>query len=348
VDASLVGQSIEVLAHTGGIAFTAADMNLTSLDFTGSSTAGSAETRANAGFDLSLLPVDGEALAVGNCVISFNTGAANNTDCSGNAASVDVTGLTLPLLAAVLRGITGITYDDGTSSGVALASGGTGTGVIFTRNSTQTGTVQVTATLSGAFANMSANTPSAGVAQVDTITLPRDLVSGDTLAISLSGQLVSQNIGTATGTDFANFVSTLNLLQNISASASGNIITLTAKTPGTPFLLDFGRMTHLSPSILSVSNDAGRTEQQSLNFPSYIQNGDNLSFSVSGVTLTGTFDVGVANTFASILASSPVSGIVFSMSGTNDLLMTSTVTGALFSVNPLSVVSGFSPVVTQT
>lgn len=344
VDASLVGQNIEVLAHTGGVAFTAADMNLTASDFTGSSTTGSAETRANASFDLSILPVDGENMTVGNCVISFNTGGVNNTDCSGNAASVDVTGLTLPLLAAVLRGITGITYDDGTSSGVALASGGTGTGVIFSRNSTQTGTGQITATLSGAFANVSANTPSAGVTQVDTITLPRDLVNGDTLALSLFGQLVSQNIGTATATDFANFVSTLNLLQNISASASGNTITLTAKTPGTPFVLDFGRLTHLSPSILSVSNDAGRTEQQSLNFPSYIQNGDNLSFSVSGVTLTGTFATSVANTLASIIPTSPLlPGITFSMSGTNDLLMTSTVTGALFSVNPLSITSGFSP-----
>lgn len=117
VDASLVGQSIEVLAHTGGIAFTAADMNLTSLDFTGSSTAGSAEVRANVSFSLGLLPIDGESMVVGNCAISFNTGGLDDTDCSDNAASMDVTGpLSVSLFSAVLRGITGITYDDGTAT----------------------------------------------------------------------------------------------------------------------------------------------------------------------------------------------------------------------------------------
>lgn len=197
--------------------------------------------------------------------------------------------------------------------------------------------------MSGAFGTTFANTPSVGVAQVDTIALPRNLVNGDTLALSISGQLVSQNIGTSTGVDFDNFINTLNLLQNISASRAGDVITLTAKTPGTPFILNFGRLTHLSASILSVSNDVGRTEQQSLNFPSYIQNGNNLSFGIDGTALTGTFVSDVTTTFASILASSPIPGIVFSMSGSNDMLITSTVTGALFSVNPLSIASGFSP-----
>ncbi len=40
VDASRVGQSMELLAHTGGVSFTAADMTLTSLDFTGSTAQG--------------------------------------------------------------------------------------------------------------------------------------------------------------------------------------------------------------------------------------------------------------------------------------------------------------------
>ncbi len=154
---------------------------------------------------------------------------------------------------------------------------------------------------------------------------------------------MSQNIGTATGTDFDNLINTLNLLENISAARVGDIITLTADTPGTPFTLNFGRLTHLTDSILSVSNDVGRVESQSLNFPGYIQNGNSLSFGVDSTTLTGTFNTDVATTFASIIASSPIAGIVFSASGSNDLVMTSTITGALFQVNPLSISSGFSP-----
>ena len=154
---------------------------------------------------------------------------------------------------------------------------------------------------------------------------------------------MSQNIGTATGTDFDNLVSTLNLLENISAARVGDTITLRAKTPGTPFTLNFGRLTHLTTSVLSVSNDAGRVESQKFNFPAYIQNGDSLSFGVDSTTLTGTFSTNVATTFASIIASSPVAGIVFSASGTNDLVVTSTLTGALFQLNPLSISSGFSP-----
>lgn len=154
---------------------------------------------------------------------------------------------------------------------------------------------------------------------------------------------MSQNIGTATGTDFDNLVSTLNLLENISAARVGDTITLTAKTPGTSFTLNFGRLTHLTNSILSVSNDIGRVESQKLNFPAYIQNGDSLSFGVDSTTLTGTFSTNVATTFASIIASSPVPGIVFSASGANDLVVTSTLTGALFQLNPLSISSGFSP-----
>lgn len=154
---------------------------------------------------------------------------------------------------------------------------------------------------------------------------------------------MSQNIGTSTGADFDNFVSTLNLLENISAVRSGDTITLTAKTPGTQFSLDFGRLTHLTQSILSVSNDIGRVESQNLNFPGYIASGESLSFGIDGTYLTGTFNTDVATTFASIIASSPIAGIVFSASGSNDLIITSTLTGELFQVNPLTISSGFSP-----
>lgn len=177
---------------------------------------------------------------------------------------------------------------------------------------------------------------------MDTITLPRSLTSGDTLSLSISGQLVNQNIGTSTGADFDNFVSTLNLLENISVVRSGDTLTLTAKTPGTPFILDFGRLTHLTQSILSVSNDIGRVESQSLNFPAYIINGEGLSFGIDGTYLTGTFNTDVATTFASIIATSPITGITFSASG-SDLIITSTVPGVLFQVNPLSITSGFAP-----
>lgn len=169
------------------------------------------------------------------------------------------------------------------------------------------------------------------------------MTEGDTLALSFSGQLVSQNIGTSTGADFDNFVSTLNLLENISAVRSGDAITITAETAGIPFTLDFGRLTHVSRSILSVSNDAGRVEVQSLNLPAYIVNGDSLSFGIDGTTLTGTFNTDVATTFASIIAGSPISGIAFSASGASDLIITSTVPGTFFQVNPLSIISGFSP-----
>lgn len=298
---------MEVLAHTGGIAFTATDMSLMSLDFTGTSVPGVSEVRSSTTFSLDILPVDGESMTVGDCVITFNTGAVVDTDCSDNSASIDMTGQnSLTILSAILRGITGITYTDGVSTGVILVSGGTGTGVIFTRNSTQVGTLQIPTAVTGAFGSGSANTPNVGTAQIDTITLPRSLVDGDILVLSISGQLVSQNIGTSTGTDFDNFVNTLNLLENISASRVGDTITLTAKTPGTPFILNFGRLTHVSQSVLSVSNDVGRVEQQSLNFPAYIQNGDNLSFGIDGVTLTGTFTDSVANTWSGIIASSPV------------------------------------------
>lgn len=344
VDASLVGQNMEVLAHTGGVAFTASDMTLASSDFTGSSTLPVSEIRAMASVDLNFLPIDGESLSVGNCIIAFNTGAVVDTDCSDNSASIDVTGQSsLTLLSAVLRGISGITYDDGVSTGVTLVSGGTGTGMTFTRSSTQVGILTIPLVITGAFGNGSTSIPTVGTTQVDTIILPRSLASGDTLALSISGQLVSQNIGTSTGADFDNFVNTLNLIENISAVRAGDTITLTAKTAGTPFTLDFGRLTHLTQSILSVSNDVGRVEQQSLNFPAYIMNGDNLSFGVDGTTLTGTFTSDVATTFASIIASSPITGITFSMSGSNDLLITSTVPGVLFQVNPLSITSGFSP-----
>ena len=113
-----------MLAHTGGVAFSASDMSLTSLNFTGSSTPGSSEVRANATFSLDVMPVDGESMTVGNCTIGFNTGSVFDTDCSDNVASIDVTGQSsLAFLAAGLRGIAGITYDDGVSTGVVLSSG---------------------------------------------------------------------------------------------------------------------------------------------------------------------------------------------------------------------------------
>lgn len=153
---------------------------------------------------------------------------------------------------------------------------------------------------------------------------------------------MSQNIGTSTGADFDNFINTLNLIENISASRIGDTITLTAKTPGTPFVLNFGRLTNLSESVLSVSNDAGRVEVQNIHFPSYIQNGDSLSFGIDGTTLTGTFNTDVSTTFSSIISTSPIAGIVFAASGAQDLVISSTTPGAFFQVNPLSVNATFT------
>lgn len=149
IDASRVGQTMELLAHTGGVSFTASNMISTSLDFTGSTTPGVSEIQATATFSLDTMPTDGESMVIGNCTVSFNTGSLFDTDCSDNVASIDVTGQSsLEFLAAGIRGISHITYADGTSTGVILAPSGTGTGIIFSRNTTQVGTLQIPASIS--------------------------------------------------------------------------------------------------------------------------------------------------------------------------------------------------------
>jgi len=72
-------------------------------------------------------------------------------------------------------------------------------------------------------------TLSGGTTQVDTITLPRGLVDGDILSLSISGVLISQNIGASTGTNLDNFVNILNLIENISAVRVGILLPLRQK-----------------------------------------------------------------------------------------------------------------------
>lgn len=76
------------------------------------------------------------------------------------------------------------------------------------------------------------------VAQVDSVTVPRDLVEGDTLSLSLSGSVpVTVTYSGSESATIAALAAGIDAYAEVSAIATGKTVTVTAETAGIPFSL---------------------------------------------------------------------------------------------------------------
>lgn len=99
-----------VTAATAGTPFTISTVTTTGAPFVATPvTPNTPETKASLALTVAAVPVDTESIVVGTCTINFINAGGVDTDCSNGNATIDIAGVTsVQTIAALLRGITGV------------------------------------------------------------------------------------------------------------------------------------------------------------------------------------------------------------------------------------------------
>lgn len=99
-----------VTAATAGTPFAMTNVTTTGTPFAATPiTPNTPETKASLALTVTGVPVDMENIVVGTCTIHFSNEGAVDTDCSNGDATIDIAGITsVQTIAALLRGITGV------------------------------------------------------------------------------------------------------------------------------------------------------------------------------------------------------------------------------------------------
>lgn len=222
--------TVTVTAATAGTPFTAGNLTTTSAPVTATSIiTNQAETKAALTLNVITAPLEGETATIGNCIVTFSTGASDY-DCSDNAAKVSIASTSTPTIAALLRGLSGV--NDPVNG--SLVSSGSGSTAIFIRQTAQVGTTAINfanATTPGSLTS-STNTPTVARAQSDSYTFPRALVDGDTVTVTIDGTLFTQTFLADSNTTISNLATNISSLPQLTASASGNVLTVSAQNAG--------------------------------------------------------------------------------------------------------------------
>lgn len=183
--------------------------------------------------------------------------------------------------------------------------------------------------------NVVANVPA--VAQVDSVTVPRDLVAGDVLSISLSGSTLASAAFSGTEADTLNELTAgIDVLSGVSATVSGKTITVTAEVPGVPFELLPLSLTGNVPTTITQANVAPVAKVDRIDLPVTVS-GDVLSTTLDGAPVSVNF-AGTSDATASALASAlAASGTVTATASGSSVTVTAAVPGTPFTLGNVAI-----------
>ncbi len=284
VNATIDTNNLTLKANTPTNNFSLSSLIQTGNIFTGSITQ-TATGEIKASLELSIDDISslsGNSLQVGNCTLAFTSGTwIEDYDCwDDNHTSLDLTWWVSPTkLAALMRWISGISDINNWT----LAKLWTGTGVIFTTAGTQNSTTGIYfwGSLSG-ITLISNTSPIYGTKQIATLTLPRDFVSGDTLTVSLSGNIVSQSFYLSSWSSLNALLHQINALNFVSASLSGLTLTFEWKNIWESFIIWDAQFINSQNSTQTVSNDIWKSQITQILLPYNLDISDQVIIALDG------------------------------------------------------------------
>lgn len=267
-------------------------------------------------------------------------------DCSDTTASVGIDSASTDTIAALLRGISGVSD---TANGTLVASG-SGSSVTYTRATTQSGTTAiqfVDATTPGTLSSFAVS-PQEAVVQSDTFTVPRTLVDGDTLTVTIDSTVYSQTFLSDSDTTITNLASNLNNLPYLGASASGSMLTVFAETAGNAYTTGNLTLNHVSTGNQTIANIEGSKAIQSITFGADFVSNDQIDVTVNGTPTSTSFSTDHTTTLLNVAtAISGVSGVTATASGTHALMVSTTVTGSNLLMGQIRVLNTTAPALIQ-
>lgn len=173
------------------------------------------------------------------------------------------------------------------------------------------------------------------VAKVNTIDIPRTIYSDETLHITIDGTTINQAFDTDYTTTLAGLTAQIDALATVNAGVVGSQITITAATPGTPFVI--GNLTITGGTIASahvVANRVAVAQVDSITFPRSFVPGDSISVVINGSTITQVWNTDTDTTLNALKTQINSMPAISAVADTFNrrITITSTVPGTPFTV----------------
>lgn len=189
----------------------------------------------------------------------------------------------------------------------------------FTITAAVTG-VPFTASLSATAATINSvnTTPNTtALAQVDTITVDRIITSSDTLTLDIDGTTLTQTWNTDTTTTLTDLNAQIDALASVSSSfdVGTSTFTITAATPGTPFVSGILTINNTTSSINTIANVVAVAQIDQISLLRAPLAGDTISVVIDGTTIDQTFDTDATTTLDALKAQVDASAVTMTYVG---------------------------------
>lgn len=325
-------------AKNAGTAFTISNIVTTWSNIASNNTqANQAETKARLSFDIIGIPTTWESIQVGNCIVSFTAWAWTENDCSDNVANIDTTWIVdFSTVATLIKWLVAIQDPNQWS----LTGGWIGANVVFSSNTTPNNLANVHFhnNTAGRINNINYTAPVIPVAQINTLTLPRNFAQWDTFQTVINWITVTQNFLSDATTSLNNLVTQINNLPWVSAGNAGNVITITSETAGVAFTIASASFVNtLTPSV-TITNVSAVAQQEEIDFPVAFVAGDTIDISISGTSVSENFNTNSATTINNLIANITANtAVTASLSGALGIVLQAKVAGTSFSVDSVNV-----------
>lgn len=198
----------------------------------------------------------------------------------------------------------------------------------FTITAAATG-IPFTASLSATAATINSvnTTPNTtALAQVDTITVDRIITSSDTLSLDIDGNILTQAFNTDVATTLGDLNTQIDGLASVSSSfdTGTSTFTITAATPGTPFISGVLTINNTTPSINTVPNVVAVAQVDQISLLRAPLAGDTIDLTIDGTTITQVFDTDATTTLNALKVQVDASAVTMTHAG-NILTLTADV-----------------------
>lgn|GEM_PF-1212608 len=216
----------------------------------------------------------------------------------------------------------------------------------FTITAAATG-VPFTASLSATAATITSvnTTPNTtALAQVDTITVNRIITSSDTLTLNIDGAILTQAWNTDATTTLTDLNTQIDALANVSSSfdAGTSTFTITAATPGTPFVSGVLTINNITPSINTVANVVAVAQVDQVTLLRAPLAGDTITITIDGTPITQAFDTDANTTLNALKVQVDATAVTMTYVG-NVITLTADIAGVPFAVGGCTVSNSLSP-----
>jgi hypothetical protein len=214
------------------------------------------QTSAALTLTINSIPDASTTSTIGSCVVTYSSSVADNLDCSGNLASINIlTNNTPATLAAALSSLGGVVD----ANHGPLTESGSDTDATFSTDGVEiaTSTIDFVDGTAGAVTSTATTTGVIPVAQINTITIAGTVDPGDIFQVYVPTGIITYTTQSSDSSDEdiaeglnAAITATSTNLDFTNATSSGATIILTSKTPGIAF-------TQTSSTIHASTTTAG-------------------------------------------------------------------------------------------